>query len=109
DRRRLQAQAAGWGAAIAAAREASLAEILAFHYREAAVLYTAIEPGSETTELTRDKAAMWLLKAADAAVSAAATPEAVRHIRASIDLVAPPARPRLHERIGDLTAGEQGV
>jgi len=109
ERARLHAQAARWGESIAGERESSLAEILAFHYREAAVLYTAIEPGSETTELTRDKAAMWLLKAADAAVSAAATPEAVRHIRASFDFVDPQALPRLHERIGDLTAGDSGL
>jgi tetratricopeptide (TPR) repeat protein len=50
-----------------------------------------------------------LLKAADVAVSAAATPEAVRHIRASFDFVEPDLLPRLHERIGDLTAGDSGL
>ena len=109
ERARLHAQAARWGESTAGERETALAEILAFHYREAAVLYAALEPGSEQAELTRHKAAQWLLRAADVAVAAAATPEAVRHIRASFDFVEKSLLPRLHERIGDLTAGDAGL
>jgi class 3 adenylate cyclase len=109
ERARLHAQAARWGESIAGDREVALAEILAFHYREAAVLYRALEPGSEQADLTSQKAAYWLLKAADVAVAAAAAPEAVRHIRASFDFVDPRLLPRLHERIGDLTAGDSGL
>src|SRR5436190_14603307 len=87
ERARLHAQAARWGEEIAGEREDALAEILAFHYREAAVLYTALEPASETTQRIRDSAAKWLLKAADIAVAAGATPEAVRHIRAAFDFL----------------------
>src|SRR5207249_2855658 len=58
---------------------------------------------------TRKQAAKWLLKAADVAAAAAATPEAVRHIRASFDFVEAGQMPRLHERIGDLTAGDSGL
>jgi len=109
ERARLHAQAARWGESIAGEREVALAEILAFHYREAAILYMALEPDSEVTRLTRLQAAKWLLKAADVAGAAAATPEAVRHIRASFDFVEPKMLPRLHERIGDLTAGDSGL
>src|SRR5207249_11739786 len=109
ERARLHAAAARWGESIAGEREVALAEVLAFHYREAAVLYSALEPGSETTQLVRERAARWLLKAADIAVAAGATPEAVRHIRASFDFVEPSRIARLHERIGDLTAGDSGL
>src|SRR5438034_5127289 len=109
ERARLHAQAARWGEEIAGEREDALAEVLAFHYREAAVLYTALEPASETTQRIRERAARWLLKAADIAVAAGATPEAVRHIRASFDFVEPSRIARLHERIGDLTAGDSGL
>ena len=109
ERARLHADAARWVESITPGREVALSEILAFHYREAAVLYTALEPTSEETKQTRQLAAKWLLKAADVAVAAAATPEAVRHIRASFDFVEEKLRPRLHERIGDLTAGDSGL
>src|SRR5437773_2474720 len=101
ERARLHAQAARWGEEIAGEREDALAEVLAFHYREAAVLYTALEPASETTQRIRERAAKWLLKAADIAVAAGATPEAVRHIRASFDFIEPERVARLHEPVGD--------
>jgi len=109
ERARLHAAAARWGESIAGEREVALAEVLAFHYREAAVLYTALEPNTEATQQTRRQAAKWLLKAADVAAAAGATPEAVRHIRASFDFVDAGQVPRLHERIGDLTAGDSGL
>jgi class 3 adenylate cyclase/tetratricopeptide (TPR) repeat protein len=109
ERARLHAEAARWVETTTPGREVALSEILAFHYRAAAVLYTALEPDSENAARTRKQAAKWLLKAADVAVAAAATPEAVRHIRASFDFVEPDLLPRLHERIGDLTAGDSGL
>ena len=109
ERARLHAEAAHWVESISQGRELAVAEILAFHYREAAVLYSALEPGTEVTNKIRSQAAKWLLKAADVAVNAGATPEAVRHIRASFDFVDARFLPRLHERIGDLTAGDSGL
>ncbi|HYL08899.1 MAG TPA: hypothetical protein VEU76_10130, partial [Candidatus Udaeobacter sp.] len=109
ERARLHGQAARWVESVSAGREVAVAEILAFHYREAAVLLSALEPESDATHLARERAAKWLLKAADVAVAAGATPEAVRHLRAAFDFVDPTALPRLHERIGDLTAGDSGV
>src|SRR5436305_10705778 len=109
ERARLHAEAARWVESVSEGRQIAVAEILAFHYREAAMLYTALEPGSEVTTRTRSQAAKWLLKAADVAVAAAATPEAVHHLRASFEFVDPKFLPRLHERIGDLTAGDSGL
>jgi class 3 adenylate cyclase len=109
ERARLHERAARWVESLSEGREVALSEILAFHYREAAVLYTALEPGSEVAAQIRSLAGKWLLKAADVAASAGATPEAVRHIRASFDFIDPKWLPRLHERIGDLTAGDSGL
>ncbi|TME54268.1 MAG: hypothetical protein E6I53_01670 [Chloroflexi bacterium] len=109
ERARLHAEAARWVETVTPGREVALSEILAFHYRAAAVLYMALEPDSEDAKRTRQQAAKWLVKAADVAVAAGATLEAVRHIRASFDFVEPDLLPRLHERIGDLTAGDSGL
>ncbi|HKW73454.1 MAG TPA: hypothetical protein VJQ08_11570, partial [Candidatus Dormibacteraeota bacterium] len=109
ERARLHAQAATWGESVAGEREVAVAEILAFHYRESAVLYTALEPNTEQTRKIREQAAKWLQKAADVAAAAAATPEAVRHIRAAFDFVEPVRLPHLHELIGDITAGDSGL
>jgi class 3 adenylate cyclase/tetratricopeptide (TPR) repeat protein len=108
ERARLHAEAAKWVESVSEGREISVAEIIAFHHREAAVLSTALDPLSELTAQRRQMAAKWLLKAADAAAASVATPEAVRHIRASFDFVDAKLLPRLHERIGDLTAGDTG-
>ncbi|HET7339286.1 MAG TPA: adenylate/guanylate cyclase domain-containing protein [Candidatus Dormibacteraeota bacterium] len=109
ERARLHAEAASWVESMTAGREIALAEILAFHYREAAVLYSAVEPGTERTDEIRRQAAKWLRKASEVAAAAAATPEAVRHIRGSFDFVDPKVTARLHERIGELTAGDSGI
>ena len=109
ERARLHAEAARWVELMSEGRDVVLAEILAFHYQEAAVLLTALDPTAESTTRARHKAAQWQLTAADTAAAAGATPEAVRHIRSSFDFVDASRLPRLHERIGDLTAGDTGL
>ncbi|MGH7763845.1 MAG: ATP-binding protein [Candidatus Dormibacteraceae bacterium] len=109
ERARLHAEAAHWVESMSEGREVALAEILAFHYREAAVLLTALDPALADAVHAREMAATWLLKAADVAGAAGATPEAVRHLRAALDFLPPEVAPRLHERIGDLTAGDTGL
>jgi len=109
ERARLHTEAGRWVEAASEGREVAVAEILAFHYREAAVLRTALDRGVESTHLSRELAAVWLRKAAEIAAAAGATPEAVRHIRASFDFVDPSQRPRLHEWIGDMTGGDSGL
>jgi class 3 adenylate cyclase/tetratricopeptide (TPR) repeat protein len=109
ERARLHAEAGRWVESASEGREVAVAEILAFHYREAAVLNTALDPTAEATSRAKESAARWLLKAADVAAAAAATPEAVRHIRGAMDFVDPSMRPSLHERIGDMTGGDSGL
>jgi class 3 adenylate cyclase/tetratricopeptide (TPR) repeat protein len=109
ERARLHADAGRWVESTSEGREVAVAEILAFHYREAAVLSMALDPTAEATSLAKESAGHWLLKAADVAAAAAATPEAVRHIRGAMDFVDPALRPSLHERIGDWTGGDSGL
>lgn len=109
ERARLHLAAARWLESASEGRETVLAEILAFHYREAALLWSAVDPSRDEAADARAQAARWLLKAADVAAAAGATPEAVRHIRAAFDYVDAGLLPRLHERIGDLTAGDAGL
>jgi class 3 adenylate cyclase/tetratricopeptide (TPR) repeat protein len=109
ERARLHAEAGRWVESTSEGREVAVAEILAFHYREAAVLSAALDPASEATARAKDSAGRWLLKAADVAAAAGATHEAVRHMRAAFDYVEADRLPRLHERIGDLTAGDSGL
>lgn len=109
ERARLHAAAARWVESTSQGREAAVAEILAFHYREAAILSVALDPASETTAAIKASAAQWLLKASEVAAAAGATVEAVRHTRAAFDYVDKAMLPRLHERIGDLTGGDSGI
>ena len=108
ERARLHAAAAGWLAARAEGREQAVAEIIALHYREAAVIASAIDPDSEETGRIRDLAVAWLERALDAATAVEASPEAVRHARSALELARPEKMPRLHERIGDLLGGDAG-
>ena len=109
ERARLHAVAARWVEAASEGREVAVAEILAFHYREAALLSAALDPTADTTAQAKMSAGQWLLKAADVAAAAGAMPEAVRHIRAAFDFVDESMRPGLHERIGDMTGGDSGL
>jgi tetratricopeptide (TPR) repeat protein len=109
ERARLHAEAGRWVESASEGREVAVAEILAFHYREAAVLSTALDPNADATARAKASASRWLLKAADVAAAAAATPEAVRHIRGAMDFVDPALRPGLYERIGDMTGGDSGL
>src|ERR1700674_2691027 len=109
ERARLHGAAARWVESTSEGREVAVAEILAFHYREAAVLSAALEPGSAATAAARESAGRWLLRAADVAAAAGATPEAVRHIRGALDFVDPSLQASLHERIGDMTGGDSGL
>jgi class 3 adenylate cyclase/tetratricopeptide (TPR) repeat protein len=109
ERARLHAAAASWVESTSPGREAAVAEILAFHYREAAILSVALDPTSAGTAAIKASAAQWLLKASDLAAAAGATVEAVRHTRAAFEYVETAMLPRLHERIGDLTGGDSGI
>ncbi|HET9847024.1 MAG TPA: adenylate/guanylate cyclase domain-containing protein [Candidatus Dormibacteraeota bacterium] len=102
ERGRLHAAAAVWLEGLAADREDALAELIAYHYREAALILGAQRPGDDETEQVRKKAAAWLSRAAEVAAAAAASLEGSRHLRSAIELAEPAALPSLYERLGDL-------
>jgi len=110
ERGRLHAAAAAWLEGLAGEREDSLAELIGYHYREAAAIATAQRPNDIETQTIRDKAVDWLSRAADVAASAAASLEGGRHLRSAIDLAQPTRLPDLYQRLGEMAeSGEARV
>ncbi len=107
ERARLHGAAADWLAVRALGREEELAELVAFHYREAATL--AAMSGEVPSELAA-RAGHWLQVAANAAMAGAANLEAAGHIRAAIELAPEAEQAELYERLGDvLIAGNDAI
>ncbi|MEO6797698.1 MAG: adenylate/guanylate cyclase domain-containing protein [Candidatus Dormibacter sp.] len=106
DRGRLHAAAGAWLESQAEGRQESLAELIAYHYREAALLATAQRPNDQKTLLVRSKAVDWLSRAAEVAAAAAASQEGARHLGSAIELAERTRLPELYERLGDL--GQSG-
>jgi class 3 adenylate cyclase len=109
ERARLHAAAAGWLEGRAAGREDALAELIAYHFREAATLTSATETAQLDAVEIRRKAVGWLKRAADVAAAGAATAEAARHLHAAIELAATEDLPELQERLGDVSGGDAGA
>jgi class 3 adenylate cyclase len=110
ERARLHAAAGAWleGEATSSGREDELAEIVAFHLREAATLGSLL--GVVSAPDLAGRAVRWLRLAADAAAAGAATTEAARHLNAAIELAPIELQPDLYERLGEIWAGgDQGV
>ena len=105
ERARLHAAAARRLEARAAGREDALAELIAYHFREAATLTSVSETAQLDAVEIRRKAVGWLNRAADVAAAGAATAEAARHLRAAIELAAADDLPELQERLGDVSGG----
>lgn len=107
ERARLHAGAGTWleGQAISSGREDELAELIAFHFREAAALGTLLGE-APATDLA-GKAFEWLRRAAESAQAGAATAEAARHLEAAIELAPEGARADLYERLGEIWVGGQ--
>ncbi len=102
ERGRLHAAAAQWLAGIAGEREESMAELIAYHYREAAGIATAQRPDDPQTVEVRRQAVEWLTRATEVAAAAAATIEGARHLRAAIELAEPGRLPDLYQRLGEI-------
>ena len=98
--RRLEGRAAG--------REDALAELIAYHFREAATLTARSETAPLDVDEIRRKAVGWLKRAADVAAAGAATAEAARHLRAAIELAPTDDLPDLQERLGDVSGRDGG-
>jgi class 3 adenylate cyclase len=110
ERGRLHAAAGAWLEAVAGEREDSLAELIAYHYREAAVIATMQRPAEAETERIRQKAVSWLSRATEVAAAAAASVEAARHLRSAIELAENSRLPDLYQRLGELSeSGERVV
>lgn len=102
ERARLHARAAEWLEARAAGSEEAVAEIIAFHYREAIAMRGRQQIADFDDALVRRQAVGWLRRAGDAAASASATLEASRHFQAAISLATEDERAELYERLGDV-------
>jgi class 3 adenylate cyclase len=102
ERGRLHAAAGGWLESIAGEREDSLAELIAYHYREAAIIASSQRPNIPETERIRAKAVRWLSRAADVAAASAASVEATRHLRSAIELAESTRLPDLYQRLGNI-------
>jgi class 3 adenylate cyclase len=110
ERARLHAAAGRWLASEATetGREDELAELVAFHLREAVTLggMVGVQPDADLTAL----AVTWLRRAAEAAAAGAATVEAARHLNAAIELAPRDMQPDLYERLGAVwTGGDQAA
>jgi class 3 adenylate cyclase len=95
----LHAAAGRWIESEAAGREDELAELVAFHYREAATLSASV--GNEDEGL-KAAAVGWLRRAAEVAAGARGMAEASGHLRAAIDLSDGIEEAELWERLGRL-------
>jgi class 3 adenylate cyclase len=109
ERAELHAAAARGIEARAGGREDALAELIAYHFREAASLTSATKIAQLDVVEIRRRAVSWLQRAADVAAAGAATAEAARHLRAAIELAAPDDLPELQERLGDVSGGDEGA
>ncbi len=110
ERARLHAAAGTWleTEATVSGREDELAELVAFHLREAATLGSLF--GGLPAPGLSDRAVRWLRRAGDAAAAGAATTEAARHLAAAIELAPTEAQPALYERLGEIwVGGEQAL
>lgn len=107
ERTRLHAAAGRWLESRATGREAELAELIAYHYREAATVGGMLGPVPEDVRLG---AVAWLRRAADVAMAGAANYEAARHLRSAIDLARAADLPELHGRLGDvMVSGDEAI
>ena len=106
--RALHHGAAGrWLEGRSAGREDELAELIAFHYREAAVLAAAAGKRSPEEEM---RAVEWLTRAGEVAAAAGATLESTAHFRAAIDLANASQQPELYQRLAEvLGSGDSSV
>jgi class 3 adenylate cyclase len=110
ERARIHGAAGTWFAAEAerTGRVDELAELIAFHLREAVTIggLTGEPISDELTQKTVD----WLRRAGEVAAAGAATVEAARHLNAAIELAPRAAQPDIYERLGQTwSGGDQGA
>jgi class 3 adenylate cyclase len=110
ERARLHAAAGRWLVHLATStgREDELAELVAFHLREAASIDSLL--GERPSDALATDAVTWLRRAGEVAAAGAAIPEAARHLNAAIELAPRELKPDLYERLGQIwSGGDQGA
>ncbi|GAC1470270.1 MAG: AAA family ATPase [Candidatus Dormibacteraceae bacterium] len=108
ERATLHAAAGAWLESRASGRESAVAELVAFHYREAISLLGRQRPPGFDANDVRRRAVQWLSRAGGSAAAAGADVEASRHFRAAIDLADENELPELYERLGDVLQLSRG-
>jgi class 3 adenylate cyclase len=103
ERARLHAAAGRWLEELASEHEEAYAELIAYHFREAASLAAVLEDAEGAA--VKVKAVAWLRRAAEAAAAAGADVEARRHLTNALDWAEPQDLPDVHELIGDTYVG----
>jgi class 3 adenylate cyclase len=103
ERARFHAAAGRWLEELASEHEDMYAELIAYHYREAASLAVVLEY-AEAAEV-KLKAMDWLRRAAETAAAAGADVEARRHLTNGLEWAEAPDLPDIHESIGDTYVG----
>ena len=103
ERARLHAAAGRWLEELAAEREEAYAELIAYHYREAASLAAVL--GDSESSAVKLKAVEWLRRAAEMAAAAGADIEARRHLTNALEWAKAQDLPDIHESIGDTYLG----
>ncbi|MGH2395713.1 MAG: ATP-binding protein [bacterium] len=109
ERAPLHAAAGRWLESRSSGREDSLAELIAYHYREASILGGSLDAFEANLAAVKAKAVHWLKRAADVAAAGGAPREAVRHLLAAIELAVPDDLPDLYEALGDVSVGNPGA
>ncbi len=107
ERARLHGAAGMWLEAEAVGREEEQAELVAFHLREAVTLAAAT--GAQADPNLVSAAVNWLRRAAAAANAGAAFGEAVRHLRAAIEVAPANLLPELWADVGDAAGAGAGA
>ena len=102
ERARLHAAAGAWLEAGAGGIERSLAELIAFHFREAVALLGKPRVITPEHDALKRRAVRWLALAGEMAAAGGAHLEASRHLRAAIEVAPAEDLPELYERLGDV-------
>ena len=108
ERARLHAGAGAWLEERSAANP-NLAELVAYHYREAVTLPSELEREGLAFPDLRQRAVDWLVRAAEQANAGAAMREAAAHLVAATELADERSLPGLYRQLGEILQGEDSV
>ena len=103
ERAPLHAAAGRWMEELASEHEDAYAELIAYHFREAASLATVLEAAEAAA--VKIKAVAWLRHAAETAAAAGADVEARRHLTNALEWADAEDLPDIQELIGDTYVG----